>query len=194
MLRPTPPGVVATVPGLLVAGTSGAAVRALMSMLAPPTTTTLGSLRTRYARPRISPRRVSCESATATEARVLPMRSASAAASRSGLTRNRSRISRSRGDTDMFTTVSTDQSIKQRCPVHHVPCLVPTPFRPDSTVRRTLGMRRTLNRSRRLDLGVVASRHQSRPGACQGHAGQQACPDLDVLDGVVVDPDDWRGC
>src|SRR5215207_6172323 len=40
MLRPTPPGEIRVWPGLLVAGTSGAEVRATTSMFVPPTTTT----------------------------------------------------------------------------------------------------------------------------------------------------------
>ena len=40
MLRPTPPGEIRVWPGLLVAATSGAEVRATTSMLVPPTTTT----------------------------------------------------------------------------------------------------------------------------------------------------------
>jgi hypothetical protein len=43
MLRPTPPGVVTAVPGLDVASEAGRLDRALMSMFAPPTTTTARS-------------------------------------------------------------------------------------------------------------------------------------------------------
>ena len=42
MLRATPPGVVEVWPGLLVRAIAAAALRALMSRFAPPTTTTGG--------------------------------------------------------------------------------------------------------------------------------------------------------
>ena len=77
MLRPTPPGLMRTVPGLESRATSLPCGRPPMSMFIPPTTVTYGLRVTMYPFPAMQPFFIRFEICTATLERVIPARSAS---------------------------------------------------------------------------------------------------------------------